>query len=116
MRVGIPRLQPWGGSQPSALLDALVGLFEVLWQSAVPLHVTATPAGETLEPERRFQPADIEVLALLAAGLKDDAVARQLGISPRTVQRRVQVLCERLGARSRFHAGLLASEQNLLGR
>ncbi|MEV0382270.1 helix-turn-helix domain-containing protein [Nonomuraea sp. NPDC050643] len=95
---------------PSALLDALVGLFETLWRGAVPLRLTA----ETLEPEAWPQAPDTEVLALLAAGMKDDAIARQLGLSPRTVQRRVQVLCERLGARTRFHAGFLAAQHDLL--
>ncbi|AQZ65739.1 transcriptional regulator [[Actinomadura] parvosata subsp. kistnae] len=93
---------------PSALLDALVGLFETLWRAAVPLRLT--PDG--LEEDRRGP--DEEVLALLAAGMKDDAIARQLGLSPRTVQRRVQVLCERLGARTRFHAGYLAAHNDLL--
>ncbi|SEF66857.1 Sugar-specific transcriptional regulator TrmB [Nonomuraea solani] len=95
---------------PSALLDALVGLFETLWRAAVPLRLSA----ETLEPEAWPQGPDTEVLALLAAGMKDDAIARQLGLSPRTVQRRVQVLCERLGARTRFHAGFLAAQHDLL--
>ncbi|PZG14402.1 helix-turn-helix transcriptional regulator [Nonomuraea aridisoli] len=95
---------------PSALLDALVGLFETLWRAAVPLRLTA---GD-LEPETWPQAPDTEVLALLAAGMKDDAIARQLGLSPRTVQRRVQVLCERLGARTRFHAGYLAARHDLL--
>lgn len=95
---------------PSALLDALVGLFETLWRAAVPLRLTA----DSLEPESWPQAADTEVLALLAAGMKDDAIARQLGLSPRTVQRRVQVLCERLGARTRFHAGYLAAQHNVL--
>ncbi|WP_262380067.1 helix-turn-helix transcriptional regulator [Nonomuraea sp. PA05] len=93
---------------PSALLDALVGLFETLWRAAVPLRLT--PDG--LEQERHGP--DEEVLALLAAGMKDDAIARQLGLSPRTVQRRVQVLCEQLGARTRFHAGFLAAHNDLL--
>ncbi|GAA4989293.1 sugar-specific transcriptional regulator TrmB/DNA-binding CsgD family transcriptional regulator [Nonomuraea thailandensis] len=93
---------------PSALLDALVGLFETLWRAAVPLRLT--PDG--LEQDRRGP--DEEVLALLAAGMKDDAIARQLGLSPRTVQRRVQVLCEQLGARTRFHAGFLAAHHDLL--
>ncbi|MEO3788821.1 helix-turn-helix domain-containing protein [Nonomuraea sp. B10E15] len=96
---------------PSALLDALVGLFETLWRAAVPLRLTST---EALEPEMWPQAPDAEVLALLAAGMKDDAIARQLGLSPRTVQRRVQVLCERLGARTRFHAGFLAARHDLL--
>jgi predicted transcriptional regulator len=97
---------------PSALLDALVGLFETLWKAAVPLRLST----DGLEPEARPQPSDAEVLALLAAGMKDEAIARQLGLSPRTVQRRVQVLCERLGATTRFHAGFLAARQDLLPR
>ncbi|WP_049569468.1 helix-turn-helix transcriptional regulator [Nonomuraea sp. SBT364] len=95
---------------PSALLDALVGLFEVLWRAAVPLRLSA----DAVEPEAWPQPADKEVLALLAVGLKDDAIARQLGLSPRTVQRRVQAIADRLGARTRFHAGFLAARQDLL--
>ncbi|MBF8185311.1 transcriptional regulator [Nonomuraea sp. K274] len=95
---------------PSALLDALVGLFETLWRAAVPLRLSA----DALETETWPQAPDTEVLALLAAGMKDDAIARQLGLSPRTVQRRVQVLCERLGARTRFHAGFLAARHDLL--
>ncbi|MGP3957263.1 helix-turn-helix domain-containing protein [Nonomuraea sp. 3N208] len=95
---------------PSALLDALVGLFETLWRAAVPLRLST----EGLEQER--EAPDAEVLALLAAGMKDDAIARQLGLSPRTVQRRVQVLSERLGARTRFHAGFLAAQHDLLSR
>ncbi|MER6952115.1 helix-turn-helix domain-containing protein [Nonomuraea sp. NPDC000554] len=98
---------------PSALLDALVGLFEVLWQAAVPLRLSADPA-VGVETEVWPQPSDTEVLALLAVGMKDDAIARQLGLSSRTVQRRVQVLCERVGARTRFHAGFLAAQQGLL--
>lgn len=79
---------------PSALLDALVSLFDALWQSSVPLPGAA--------------PED-DVLPLLAAGLTDEAIARRLGVSPRTVQRRVHELTERLGARTRFQAGFLAS-------
>ncbi|GAA3705494.1 LuxR family transcriptional regulator [Nonomuraea antimicrobica] len=95
---------------PSALLDALVGLFETLWRASVPLRLVE----ETPGPEAWPQAPDTEVLTLLAAGMKDDAIARQLGLSPRTVQRRVQVLCEHLGARTRFHAGFLAAQNDLL--
>ncbi len=98
---------------PSALLDALIGLFEVLWQTAVPLRLSADPE-VGVEREVWPQPGDTEVLALLAVGMKDDAIARQLGLSPRTVQRRVQELCERLDARTRFHAGFLAARHDLL--
>ena len=76
-------------------------------------RLSADPAAH-IEREVWPQPGDTEVLALLAVGMKDDAIARQLGLSPRTVQRRVQELCERLGARTRFHAGFLAAQHDLL--
>ncbi|WP_248962429.1 helix-turn-helix domain-containing protein [Sphaerisporangium perillae] len=62
----------------------------------------------------RLERFDADVLALPAAGLQDDAIARQLDVSLRTVQRRVRFLCDRLGARTRFQAGLFAARQNLL--
>ncbi|GLW11287.1 transcriptional regulator [Microtetraspora sp. NBRC 13810] len=92
----------------STLLDALVALFEVLWRSALPL------------PARPFETSsadlpDQELFTLLAAGLKDEAVARQLGVSLRTVHRRVSELMDRLGARTRFQAGLLAARHGWWG-
>lgn len=65
---------------PSALLDAPLGLFEALWHSAVPLHLAPLPGGADpqFEPGTRLPPSDIEVLTLLATGMKDDAIARQL--------------------------------------
>lgn len=85
---------------PSALFDALVSLFEVLWRAAVPLRAEGEAAPED------------DVLALLCSGMTDDAIARQLGVSSRTIQRRIRELCDRLGARTRFHAGLLAAERH----
>jgi DNA-binding NarL/FixJ family response regulator len=88
------------GIHPSALLDALVQLFELLWQSAIPI-VTAPPPEAT----------DQQLLTLLAAGAKDDAIARQLAISNRTVSRRVADLMEVLQARTRFQAGIQATRR-----
>jgi sugar-specific transcriptional regulator TrmB len=91
----------------STLLDALIALFEVLWRSALPLPLKpleATSAGPA-------NPPDPELFTLLAAGLKDETVARQLGVSLRTVHRRVSELLDELGARTRFQAGLLAARR-----
>jgi DNA-binding NarL/FixJ family response regulator len=44
-------------------------------------------------------------------GMPDETIARQLGIGHRTVQRRVQTLLTRLGAASRFQAGVLAASR-----
>jgi Mn-dependent DtxR family transcriptional regulator len=86
-----------------ALLDALVVLFELLWEQASPV----VPGPVAAQP-------DIGLLTLLAAGAKDETIARQLGISPRTVTRRVAELLDQLGARTRFHAGVLAARNGWL--
>jgi DNA-binding NarL/FixJ family response regulator len=54
------------------------------------------------------------LLAALAAGLKDDAIARQAGTSTRTVRRRITELATTLRARTRFQAGMLAERRGLL--
>ena len=55
-----------------------------------------------------------ELLTMLAAGMTDDGIARQLRVSARTVQRRVSELMEGLGARNRFQAGVQAARRGLL--
>ncbi|MCP2323844.1 sugar-specific transcriptional regulator TrmB/DNA-binding CsgD family transcriptional regulator [Hamadaea flava] len=89
----------------STLLDALIRLFDLLWNVAVPVFDSDSTDSSTPEGE---------LLMLLAAGLKDEAVARQLGISVRTVHRRTSELMDRLGARTRFQAGLAAARQGLI--
>lgn len=90
------------GIHPSALLDAFVQMFELLWQSAIPL----VPA-----PPVHTAPSDAQLLALLAAGVKDEVIARQLAISTRTVSRRVAELLDLLQARTRFQAGIQATRR-----
>ncbi|MEU9622938.1 LuxR family transcriptional regulator [Streptomyces sp. NPDC088846] len=87
--------------QPCGLLSALVALFEQSWLSALPFHGrTARPGG--------LPPADRRLLWLLAGGASDDVIARELGISRRTLFRRVQILMARLGAANRFQMALQA--------
>jgi sugar-specific transcriptional regulator TrmB len=86
----------------STLLDALIALFEMLWNSAVPL------------PGESRSGYDAELLALMAAGLKDESIARQLAISPRTLSRRANKLMADLDARTRFQCGILATRLGLL--
>ncbi|MEH1126371.1 helix-turn-helix domain-containing protein [Micromonospora sp. CPCC 206061] len=51
------------------------------------------------------------LLGLLAAGLTDEAIARTLGVSLRTIQRRIHDLLLELGVTTRFQAGLAARER-----
>jgi DNA-binding CsgD family transcriptional regulator len=88
----------------SPLLTCLGALFEMYWAMAVPLVVNAS--GEPAPALGEVSPADTRLVRLLAAGLGDDAIRRTLGISASTVHRRVHDLMTRLGATTRFQAGL----------
>jgi DNA-binding NarL/FixJ family response regulator len=57
---------------------------------------------------------ECDLLILLAAGSTDETAAKRLGVSGRTVQRVMAELMERLGAASRFEAGLRAKERGWL--
>jgi DNA-binding CsgD family transcriptional regulator len=89
---------------PSPMLDCLAALFELYWSIAVPLVVT--PAGEPAPAPGLVSPDETRLIRLLAAGLGDDAIRRTLGVSPSTVHRRIRDLMHRLGATTRFQAGL----------
>ena len=95
---------------PSALLDALVTLFEGEWVRAVPL---AKVIGHD-QPEQTDDAETGTLLTLLAAGQTDAGIARALVWSPRTTQRRVQRLMQNLNATTRFQAGMNAKERGLL--
>ncbi|MFI0718080.1 hypothetical protein [Streptomyces sp. NPDC021224] len=104
---------------PSALLDALALLFESLWDRAAPrpgqdARLAERPAVRAADhPGDRPADPDARLLGLLLAGLTDAASARQLGVSQRTVQRRVAALLASLGASTRFQAGVQSAFRTL---
>jgi DNA-binding CsgD family transcriptional regulator/sugar-specific transcriptional regulator TrmB len=89
-------------------IAALVALFEQVWQSALPLGDESKRADDELTSQER------ELLRLLSQGVTDEVAARELGISLRTERRMMATLMQRLGARSRFEAGMRASERKWL--
>jgi DNA-binding CsgD family transcriptional regulator len=91
-------------SRPTVL--GLVALHDMLWNLAAPLALTS--AGEAA------QQRDQSILALLAAGASDATIARQTGVSQRTVERRIRALMDQLGAGTRFQAGVQAARRGLL--
>jgi len=97
----------------SALVDALVSCFEGMWSRATPVAVGDPPDGAAARAGERagLSARDGELLSLLASGLKDRSIARALGVTERTVGRRVTELMAELGAQSRFQAGLLAARK-----
>ncbi|MBT2508665.1 helix-turn-helix transcriptional regulator [Streptomyces sp. ISL-98] len=89
-------------------IAALCALFESMWSAA-------TPFGTKPKLDPRGLPGqEAEVLRLLAKGLTDEAIAKKLGVSPRTARRIAAELMERLAARSRFEAGVHAVQDGWL--
>lgn len=82
-----------------ALVRALVELFNGYWGRAVPM----TGTNLSVDPSGRRQ-----LLELLGHGAKDDQIARAMGLSVRTVRRRVAGMLGQLGVESRFQAGMEA--------
>ncbi|MGW2542922.1 helix-turn-helix domain-containing protein [Kitasatospora sp. NPDC001574] len=89
-------------------LVALCALFENVWAGAQPLGEQAS------RDEHGLNAQEAACVRLLAEGHTDDAIAKRLGVSPRTARRVATDLMERLGARSRFEAGVRAVQNGWL--
>jgi hypothetical protein len=98
----------WGEStgrrlvvREDSLVGALIALFEQTWERA--MTVPGLDGGiDDPTGQRRL------LLVQLARGAKDEQIARALGLSLRTVRRRVADIMVDLGADSRFQAGVEA--------
>lgn len=89
------------------VVGALTALFESLWERAM-----VVPG---LGPQVRNQAAERQLLLdQLASGAKDEQIARSLGMSLRTVRRRVAEILLELGVDSRFQAGVEAVRRGWL--
>lgn len=82
-----------------AAVGALRALFDELWFRAAPISPPSTV---------------VQVLRLAAQGLSDDAIARHIGVSVRTVRARFAEALADLGAQSRFQAGVEAARRGWL--
>lgn len=87
------------------LVDALVSLFDLVWESAWPLAEYGGGAATESLTER-----DRQLVGLLRAGYTDEAIARALGVSARTVARRLVVLMGWTGVATRFQLGWRLAE------
>ncbi|MGH3506225.1 MAG: LuxR C-terminal-related transcriptional regulator [Nocardioidaceae bacterium] len=105
--------ESWGGESGGRLVirqpgivSACVALFEQMW-----IHAVTVPG----LGERDFD-TDVrrQLLELLAAGVKDEQISRALGLSLRTVRRRIADLMAELGVDSRFQAGMEAVRRGWL--
>lgn len=88
--------------------EQLVTVFRQLFDHCWSLAAEFTPVsadGQHAELTNRHQ----EILRMLASGLTDEAMGRRLAVSERTIRRLVAELTQRLGADSRFQAGVIAT-------
>lgn len=97
---------------PSALLDALLALFDHSWAAAEPLSALSTAAAA----RDGLDEVDLRVLTLMLAGLTDQAVGNQLGLSIRTVQRRVASLMDACSVHTRIQLGVQAERRGWLAQ
>jgi sugar-specific transcriptional regulator TrmB/DNA-binding CsgD family transcriptional regulator len=97
---------------PSGLLDALQLMFDLVWQGASRLVISSDGVGE--DDGDTLEDVDAQVLGLLLAGLTDQAIGNQLGLSLRTVQRRVSQLMERAKVATRLQLGHEAGRRGWL--
>ncbi|MFE7095542.1 helix-turn-helix domain-containing protein [Streptomyces erythrochromogenes] len=104
----------------SNLLQALTALFERYWEGAVPLHVSASGtigsagAAEEAEDTEELRETDRRLLAFLIAGIADKAIASQMGLSRRTVQRRIQHMMTLTGSVTRMQLAWQAARRGWL--
>jgi DNA-binding CsgD family transcriptional regulator len=101
----------WGAviiREPSTV-QYLCEVFEQAWTQAAPFS-----DAESDGLERVAKDIDRTIVRLLAAGLKDESIARRIGMSLRTARKHIADIMEALGAESRFQAGVLAAQQGLL--
>jgi DNA-binding NarL/FixJ family response regulator len=111
----------WGYLLKTACGEQLLATLRSVFYGAKVFHEPVA-AGLSLEtarprPERAsvLSPRELEVLCLLVRGLTNRAIARGLGIGPRTADQHVHSIFVKTGARSRAEAVRYALEHRLAG-
>ncbi|MEU2119367.1 helix-turn-helix domain-containing protein [Streptomyces sp. NPDC016459] len=93
----------------AGLVRSYLALYEYCWQAASPYGEEPGENGcGGLSDQQRV------ALRMLASGIKDEQIARSLGVSLRTVSRLLSEVMQELGAASRFEAGVKAARLGLL--
>jgi DNA-binding NarL/FixJ family response regulator len=81
------------------IVDALVTLFEAIWERAVPYPPNSV-GDDNLTPFERH------IATLLCTGVKDDDLAAMVHVSVRTVRRHIASIMDKLDVTTRFAAGV----------
>ncbi|KAA2264238.1 LuxR family transcriptional regulator [Solihabitans fulvus] len=84
-------------------------IFDRVWQSAMGFDPSEAGYSGALDEVKST------ILDLLASGLKDEVIARRVGMSERTLRRHISAIMQDLAADSRFQAGVAAAQADLVG-
>ncbi len=108
--VGAVALRQWGDVasgyvlvRDPLLISTLSAYFDLAWE-----HAHAVPYAASV-------PGDERLVELLGMGLKDEAIARFLGVGLRTVRRRVAALMSIHGVDTRFQLGAALAATSAVG-
>ncbi|MFF6979239.1 LuxR C-terminal-related transcriptional regulator [Streptomyces sp. NPDC008343] len=88
--------------EPSVVSFAIAA-FELMWLQADPFPVNLGREQAILVSDKTKE----DIIRLLVQGEPDKVIARRMGMTVRTCQRHIAKIMERLGAKSRVHAGYL---------
>jgi DNA-binding CsgD family transcriptional regulator len=90
------------------VIGLLRRMHEHTWQSAAGFVPARSGYGDALTVLKS------SILGLLASGLTDDAIARRVGMSERTLRRHIAAIMRDMAAESRFQAGVAAAMSGLV--
>lgn len=94
------------------MLALFVSVFEFCWVHGATASAAVAPNTDTADED--LDSRELSLVRMLSQGMKDDAIARSLGISSRTLRRIMTDLMRKLKADSRFQAGAHAAARGWL--
>lgn len=92
------------------IANQLGSAFEAHWTRGVPLAEDGGPGEQSLSRMQQRQ-----ILGMLAAGMKDESIARHLGVSLRTLRRSITTMSESAGVPTRFALAVVATKLGWIG-
>lgn len=99
----------WGDYGPytvirePSVIASLVTWFDRMWETAVSVEGTVDTESDQL-------------IDLLAQGLRDEAIAKAMGVSVRVIRKRIDALMRACGAQTRFGLAVALAERGMLNR
>jgi DNA-binding CsgD family transcriptional regulator len=115
MREPRPHRTAWGADDAAAALHAEVKAGRL---DAEAVDAVLGAAGHRVQRRREgpagLTPREVEVLRMVARGLPNKEIAKQLVISPKTVSNHLEHIYVKIGATQRAGAALFAMRQGLL--